>query len=121
MNCANCAIAVDKTLAGFPTTALPKSPFKIGEKSMYLNLPNPPLLLEIEFGKKFIKNITIDEIKILLKPNQRGIIFANNTKSKVGHFFNVINENGTVKFLDGQTGKSAVLKYDTYELLPTNF
>ena len=121
MNCANCAIAVDRTFAGFPTSALPKSPFKIGKKSVYLNLPNPPLLLENEFGKKFIKDITINEIKILLKPEQRGIIFGYNKNSKVGHFFNVINENGVIKFLDGQTGKSAILKYDTYELLPTNF
>ena len=39
----------------------------------------------------------------------------------MGHFFNVINENGVVKFLDGQTGKAAKLNYDIYELLPTNF
>ncbi|MBL7867673.1 MAG: hypothetical protein JNM71_06600 [Flavobacterium lindanitolerans] len=71
--------------------------------------------------KKFTGEVTLDFVKKTLKPNQRGIIFAYNKNSNIGHFFNVINENGVIKFLDGQTGKSADLIYDIYKLLPTNF
>ena len=69
----NCAIAVDKTLAGFPTTALPKSPFKIGEKSMYLNLPNPdsadlqsvPIKLKHSHNRSAFTNDFVNMTKIL--------------------------------------------------------
>jgi hypothetical protein len=77
-------------------------------------------VLEKEFGKKFIKNMTVDKIKNTLSVNQRGIIFAYDKNAKIGHFFNAINEDGVVKFLDGQIGKSADLVYDYYEILLTN-
>jgi hypothetical protein len=60
-------------------------------------------------------------IKETLKPGQRGIIFGVKKGETMGHYFNVINENGVIKFLDGQIGKKANLKYDIYKILPTNF
>lgn len=38
----------------------------------------------------------------------RGIVFGSRA-GKPGHFFNVVNQNGTVRFLDGQSGGSADL------------
>jgi hypothetical protein len=34
--------------------------------------------------------------------------------------FMIINDNGVIKFLDGQIGKRAKLVYDYYQFLPTN-
>ncbi|ANF50528.1 hypothetical protein A0O34_08340 [Chryseobacterium glaciei] len=55
-----------------------------------------------------------------LKPGKRGIIFGIKKGKNIGHYFNVINENGVIKYLDGQTGKRAKLVYDYYQFLPTN-
>lgn len=120
LNCVNCAIAVDKTLAGQRVSALPKSPFKIGNKTLYLNKENSLVVLELEYKKKF-KKTTLEEIKSTLKPGQRGIVFGKNEANRTGHVFNVHNEKGVVKFLDGQTGRKANLNFDEYQFLPTNF
>jgi len=37
-----------------------------------------------------------------------GYVFATAKDGEVGHVFNVINQNGTVRFLDGQTGRAAI-------------
>lgn len=126
LNCANCAIAVDAILAGFPNSALPWTYRKVMKNGKLTDIVSYDVGtnlsdLEIFFKRKFSDNITIDSIKNTLKPGQRGIIFAYKKNSTLGHFFNVINEDGIVKFLDGQTGKSANLIYDVYKLLPTNF
>ncbi|WP_397364146.1 toxin glutamine deamidase domain-containing protein [Olleya sp. R77988] len=85
-------------------------------------------VLEKEYGKKFIKDITPDLIRKTLKPGQRGIVYGQKKGSNLGHVFNVINENGIIKFLDGQKvvkktadTQKADLIYDYYEFLPTNF
>ena len=126
LNCANCAIAVDATLAGNPASALPWTYQKVLKNGKLIDIVSYDKgtnfsVLENFFDKKFTGNITIDSIKGLLKPGQKGIIFAYKKNSTIGHFFNVVNENGVVKFLDGQSGKSADLIYDVYRLLPTNF
>ena len=78
-------------------------------------------VLENFYNKKFTGNISVELIIQSLEPGQKGIVFAYKKNSTIGHFVNVINENGVVKFLDGQSGKSADLIYDVYRLLPTNF
>jgi len=126
LNCANCAIAVDATLAGHPASALPWTYQKVMKNGKLIDIISYDKgtnisVLEIFFKRKFSQNVTIDIIKETLAPGQRGIIFAYKKNSTLGHFFNVLNEDGVVKFLDGQTGKSANLIYDVYKLLPTNF
>lgn len=50
----------------------------------------------------------------------RGVVFGSRG-SETGHFFNVVNQNGTVRFLDGQTGKAANLSgFEGFSLLRTN-
>lgn len=42
-------------------------------------------------------------------------------KHQAGHVFNVVNQNGVVRFLDGQTGAPATLDgYTSFHLLKTN-
>lgn len=39
----------------------------------------------------------------------RGIVFGSYGPGQPGHVFNVVNQNGVIRFLDGQTGKPADL------------
>lgn len=81
-----------------------------------------PIVLEKEFDAKFSSAWTtnLDDLVKDLKPGKRGIIFGYKKGSNMGHVFNVINENGVIKYLDGQTGRRAKLVYDYYKFLPTN-
>jgi regulator of replication initiation timing len=125
-NCANCVIATDATLAGRPTSALPytiQKRFRNGKWENYASFDEgtKPIVLETEFNAKF-SDWTKDLNSLVkdLKPGKRGIVFGYKKGSDVGHVFNVSNENGTIKYLDGQTGKRAKLVYDQYKFLPTN-
>lgn len=49
----------------------------------------------------------------------RGIVFGSRV-NEVGHVFNVANQKGVVRFLDGQTGTAANLEgYEFFRLLRT--
>ncbi|MCA6066946.1 hypothetical protein JI747_007140 [Chryseobacterium sp. RG1] len=125
-NCLNTAIATDATLAGRPASALPytiQRRFRNGKWENYASFEKGayPSILEKEFNAKFtnwsedLSNLTKD-----LQPGKRGIIFGIKKGKNVGHYFNVINEKGVIKYLDGQIGKRAKLVYDYYQFLPTN-
>ena len=104
MNCVNCAVATDATLAGRPASALPGG-------------ATPISILEAQYGGRFSQSMSpaqISEAMSAAGNGARGIVFGSRGKD-VGHVFNVTNQNGTVRYLDGQTGKSA--KVDGYESL----
>jgi hypothetical protein len=111
-NCVNCSIATDATLAGNPATALPS----VG--------PQPITVLERQYGGRFGSATTADSIAGQLATagdGSRGIVFGSRGPGETGHVFNVVNQNGTVRFLDGQTGKPADLSgYVNFHLLRTN-
>ena len=51
----------------------------------------------------------------------RGIVYANRADEDVGHVFNVVNQDGVIRFLDGQYGGVAQFDgYDYFRLLRTN-
>jgi Papain fold toxin 1, glutamine deamidase len=110
MNCVNCAIATDATLAGRPASALGGGPLRID-------------VLENAFGGKFGSPNNIDSVSKTLSaagPGSRGIVFGSRG-SKVGHVFNGINQNGVVRYLDGQTGGAASLEgFESFQFLRTN-
>jgi filamentous hemagglutinin len=132
-NCGNTAMAVEYTLAGKPASALPwtyEVVLKNGKPIQEISYIAGTRLkvLEKEFGKVFIKNMTPNKIRQILKPGQQGIVFGVKKGNKLGHFFNAVNEKGVIKFLDGQKvverasdTQKARLVYDYYEFLPTNF
>jgi len=111
MNCVNCVIATDATLAGRPTSALGGGPFRIN-------------VLEKAFGGRFGAPGPITNVSEALSaagPGARGIVFGARGSGEVGHVFNVVNQNGVVRFLDGQTGRAASLEgYQSFQLLRTN-
>lgn len=111
MNCVNCAIATDATLAGRPASALGGGPFRIDA-------------LEKTFGGRFGAPGSIGSVSEALSaagPGARGIVFGSRGSGEVGHVFNVVNQNGVVRFLDGQTGRAASLEgFQNFQLLRTN-
>ena len=113
-NCVNCAVATDATLAGNPASALPIN------STAGVSLT----VLERQFGNRFVNISTPDAIaqKMLDAGNgARGIIYGSYGPDQPGHVFNVVNQNGTIRFLDGQTGKVADLsKFESFKMLRTN-
>ncbi|WP_238923236.1 hemagglutinin repeat-containing protein [Achromobacter ruhlandii] len=113
-NCVNCSIATDATLAGNPASALPISHTK----------GVPLSVLERKFGSKFGPIAAPEDIALQMEKSgngARGIVFGSYGPGQPGHVFNVVNQNGVVRFLDGQTGKPASLgDFKTLQLLRTN-
>ena len=113
-NCVNCSIATDATLAGNPASALPISSTK----------GVPLTVLEKQFGAKFGSVSTPENISQKMASagdGARGIVFGSYGPGQPGHVFNVVNQNGVVRYLDGQTGKSANLSdFKILQLLRTN-
>ena len=109
-NCVNCVIATDATLAGHAASALPGG-------------PTPIRVLERLFGARFSAHGNIDDVAAAMSfagNGARGIVFGSRGRD-VGHVFNVVNQKGTVRFLDGQTGRAATFDgYDSFKLLRTN-
>jgi filamentous hemagglutinin len=97
-NCANCSVALDATLGGRPASALP---------GPYTNSTE----LAAVYGAKnmgFWTTTSAIERELLRRgPGARGIVFGSRGTGQIGHFFNAVNQGGTVKFLDGQLGKNA--------------
>ncbi|MDQ0904036.1 RHS repeat-associated protein [Streptomyces canus] len=110
INCGACAIATDSTLSGTPMRAW-DSGFLASE------------VLEQYFGGtfKYQENGAAGITTELLKAGNgaRGVIFAWQEGSDVGHFFNAVNHGGNVKFLDGQAGGYADMDWDHWELMHT--
>jgi hypothetical protein len=111
LNCVNCAIATDAMLAGRPASALGGGPYSID-------------VLKKLFGRQFSPPASIAHISDEIAsagPGARGIIFGSRGSGEVGHVFNVVNQNGTVRFLDGQSGGVAATNgYTSFQLLRTN-
>ncbi len=110
-NCANCAIATDATLAGNPASALNSGLTKVTDVEKF-------------FGRKFGSLTSASRIQghfQNLGNGARGVVFGSRG-GQPGHFFNVVNQNGTVRFLDGQTGKAADLTdgFRGFSFLRTN-
>lgn len=96
-NCVNCVVATDSTLSGAPASALPSGVKKISE-------------LENLYGTKFKSVSGRPEIERILAEageGSRGIVFGGRGPNEAGHVFNAINQNGVVRFLDGQSGTTA--------------
>ncbi|WP_331740771.1 toxin glutamine deamidase domain-containing protein (plasmid) [Streptomyces sp. NBC_00015] len=109
-NCGACAIATDSTLAGKPMRA-----WDSGVLS--------PEYLEEYFGStfKYQDDGAVGVANELLKAGDgsRGIVFTWQEGDDIGHFFNVVNHGGNVKFLDGQAGGYADMDWDNWDFMHT--
>jgi hypothetical protein len=106
----NCAIATDATLAGRAASALPSGPTSIS-------------VLEKMFGGRFASVSgpgAIESQLLNAGSGARGIVFGSRGAGEVGHVFNAVNQNGVVRFLDGQIGGAASLEgYTSFSFLRT--
>lgn len=115
LNCVNCAVATDATLAGRPASALP-SP-KVIQISV----------LETQFGAKFSR-MTVTREWIMgyfgSRIGARGIVYgAPKIAGQPGHVWNIVNQDGVVRVLDGQIGQEASFLFDHFQnfrILVTN-
>ncbi|MEH1124110.1 RHS repeat-associated core domain-containing protein [Micromonospora sp. CPCC 206061] len=96
MNCVRCAIETDKLLAGKLTYGAPGGgPFPISEITDYSKRP---------FHKRNLNEI-VDRMEEY-GAGSRAIIVGVR-KAGPGHAFNVVNQGGVIRFLDGQAGGRA--------------
>jgi hypothetical protein len=111
-NCGNCSVATDATLKGRSASALP------GELTTTDDLAKA-------FGSKkgFLQTGGISDIKSYMSKQGNGatgVVFGSRGPGRAGHYFNVVNQKGTVRFLDGQTGKAADLTgYKSFQFMNT--
>jgi filamentous hemagglutinin len=64
----------------------------------------------------------IENRMLELGPGSRGVVWARHYGPGPDHVFNVANQGGTVRFLDGQIGKPAIINgWDSFRLLITNW
>lgn len=107
-NCRACVLGVEKTLDGAPASALPDL-----ERGSFE-------LLERHFPGKRFRNRSFSNIVKDIKAagdGSRGIVYGADPDG--GHVFNVINRDGDVVFLDGQSGHADVTGYTGYKFLRT--
>jgi RHS repeat-associated protein len=98
LNCVNCVVATDATLKGRSAVALPS------------NSAQPISALEKGYGGTFSPPTTLDKITekySQLGDGTKGIVFGDVNGKNPGHVFNVVNQDGNVKYLDGQVGTVA--------------
>lgn len=98
----NCSTATDATLAGNPASALPTNSTKWV----------PLIVPEKQYGAKFSgvsSSETITQYMIGGGDGARGIVFGSYGPVQPGHVFNVVDQSGAIRYLDGQTGKPATL------------
>jgi len=109
-NCASCALATDSTLAGNAASAINTARVQGVRWADF-----PALAGRSWHGANSAKNklgdlLSIDDIRALVpNPGDRGIV-AGLRGGQSGHYFNVVNQNGIIRFLDGQSGTAATLQ-----------
>ncbi|MCL2779530.1 MAG: toxin glutamine deamidase domain-containing protein [Polyangiaceae bacterium] len=101
-NCVACAIAADKTLGGTPTKA--ENSNAQGDIEIRLREEYPYCPFRRMTGYQDIETLMTNS-----GPGARGIVLAGwpEESKKEGHVFNVVNVDGTVVFIDAQSGKEA--------------
>ncbi|GAA3710246.1 toxin glutamine deamidase domain-containing protein [Gordonia hankookensis] len=93
-NCVNCVVTTDRMLDGEKVSAA------LGE-------PRPVTDLQDYFGAKFKPMSGQGQIESIMDKagdGARGVVFGYRGPDQVGHVFNVVNQRGIVRFLDGQSG-----------------
>ena len=101
-NCTNCVIATYHTLKGNKSTAMPKA---LDPKTkMYVDGPVDASFLETYFNSTWKKTSRRQLGNI--KEGEMGILYGTWKSTGEGHVLNVVNQNGNVRYLDGQVGKN---------------
>lgn len=65
-----------------------------------------------DFGGSWSLNLKMGSITNTISDlgnGATGIVFGSRGANQIGHFFNVVNQNGTIRFLDFQKSGSAIM------------
>lgn len=112
LNCGSVAVALDRKMAGAPTSAINTGPLLMKE------------VAETYGQKGFASYPSAESIGAFIEragPGARGIVYGHQTGEELGHFFNVVNQNGKAVFLDGSVGSVANTSvYSTFAMVRTN-
>jgi len=110
-NCVNCAIATDRTFAGYPTSALPQFDPR--------GVPISEIPKGLGIEGNFTKVKSLDDVISTFGEfgaGSRGVVFGDRGLGQVGHVFNtVVDQRGTVKFWDGQSMSRPTLEGQGYK------
>ncbi|MDB4944536.1 MAG: hypothetical protein JWP97_4070 [Labilithrix sp.] len=105
LNCVNCAVATDATLARHPATALPSEyPLKLEHIQQVTGGTFRPITSPGDVEAQLLRS----------GPGSRAIVAGTRNAPEPGHVFNAVNVDGRVYFVDGQSGQAAVLSDPTY-------
>lgn len=115
-NCMVCAVETDGVFAGRPGMAAPNI------------TPQDYRSIERVMGRSFRQETFAGLVRSIDRGGNgaRGIIFGQRNPTDanpegIGHFFNVINRNGKVLFIDAQSGQARnVDGYDSYKFMRTD-
>ena len=131
INCQSCVTATDRSLAGYPSSAVPR---RLRYDANGQLLPDdrfnwPHGVNDALGGNNPLRSASgYDDIATELEnggDGARGIVHGMrvdaNGNPVAGHVFNAVNRNGTVHFIDGQTGGYAYLEnYSGFQFMRTN-
>ncbi|MFJ9847560.1 toxin glutamine deamidase domain-containing protein, partial [Kitasatospora sp. NPDC101155] len=114
-NCPNCALVGDAKLAGVPMPpAPPGNGLTPAQIETIFNQPVPPGApppAPGTLGGSWAMQSSREDIKNFVQqswgPGSRGVVVASRGDDLPGHIFNVVNDGGTVKFIDFQSGAQA--------------
>jgi hypothetical protein len=101
MNCGRCAIALDSTLSGAPASALGGGAMHLGDVAAAAGKPASAW----GYVRKSTASITSE--MAAAGPGARGIVYGGRGTPEspgMGHYYNVMNQNGLVVYMDGQVG-----------------
>ena len=127
VNCPNTVRAVDARLSGSPditAEAQDLDPGPDGNPKGFVEC-NSNADLEQDFGGRFRK-MSLEDIYDEIQddgPGARGIIQGSRGPGQIGHLWNIVNIDGNVFFIDGQTGSVEADysgKFKEYRLLRTD-
>jgi hypothetical protein len=118
-NCGSCSIALDRTLGGVPTQAIDSGPMTEYMVAKEYNM------LGFSSYRGGIPEIEYDLLQA--GPGSRGIVHGvrgldAEGQPIMGHFFNAVNQDGKIVFLDAQSGTFANLNdgFTSFRFLRTN-
>ncbi|MFE5587978.1 toxin glutamine deamidase domain-containing protein, partial [Kitasatospora sp. NPDC056531] len=114
-NCPNCTLVGDAKLAGVSMPpAPPGNGLTAGQIEKIFNQPVPPGApppAPGTLGGSWVVQSSREDIKNFVQqswgPGSRGVVVASRGDDLPGHIFNVVNDGGTVKFIDFQSGAQA--------------
>ncbi len=119
-NCAESALATDRTLAGVPEAAAPCPPGMDWPRDITDTVGNGGSFRPVSGYRDIVQEM--DQAG----PGSRGIVWGRRFDpttgdEEMGHVFNVVNGNGEIHFVDGQVGTWAYLEnFGSLEFIRTN-